>query len=121
MNNNYYELKNFTISDITSIIFIIASVLNIIASDKEKEYLIGKDIKDKRIAYNIYILVLLTLIILYLYFIDINYKAYKNINNQDKKNTLIRLYGSIFFLIGGLAFLYYRINDKNNLETAIEI
>ena len=117
MNNTYNELKNFTKSDIASIVFIMASALNIIASDKEKEYLFSRDIKDKAIAYNIYILVLLILLILYIYFIDINYKAYKN--NQD--NSLIRLYGSIFFLIGGLCFLYFRINSKNSIQTSVEI
>ena len=104
MNNPYTEIKNFTKSDIVSIIFVIASILNIIASDKEKEYIISKDIKDKNTAYNIYIVVLSTLIVLYICFININYKTYKN--NQDKDNSLIRLYGSIFFLIGGLCAFY---------------
>lgn len=121
MNNNLRNIKDFTKSDIASIIFVIASVLNIIGSDKEKEYLCTNDMKDKEVAYNIYILVLLTLIGLYIYFIKVNYKAYQDCTNQDRESYLIRLYGSILFLIGGLCFLYYRISDKNKFENAVEI
>ncbi len=121
MNNSYQELKNYTKGDITSIIFVVASILNIIASDKEKEYIIGKNKKDKYTASNIYLLVLLILIILYLYFIKANYEAYNNCKDNERKTYLVRLYGSIFFLLGGFCFLYYRINDRNNIQTNVEI
>ena len=118
MNN---ELKDYTKEDITSIIFVIASVLNIIGSDKEKEYLFSNDIKDKETAYDIYIIVLLILIVLYLYFIKVNYQAYQDCSNENRCSYLIRLYGSIFFLLGGLCFLYYRIDNKNKLNNPVEI
>ena len=121
MNNNLGEIKNFTKSDIASIVFVIASVLNIIGSDKEKEYLYSHDISDKETAYNIYILVLLVLIVLYIYFIKANYQAYQNCNDQDRESYLVRLYGSIFFLVGGFCFLYYRIDNRNKIEDAVEI
>ena len=121
MSNNYQQLKNYTKGDITSIVFVIAAVLNIIASDKEKEYIIGKNKKDKYIASNIYIFVLLILIILYIYFTKVNYRAYNNCIDVNKNPYLIRLYGSIFFLMGGLCFLYYRTNEGNNIETSVEI
>ena len=115
------ELKDFTYQDITSIIFVIASVLNIIASDKEKEYIISNDKKDMNTAYNIYIIVLIILIILYLYFLKGNYKAYKNCSDINRDSYLIRLYGSIFFLIGALCFLYFRIDNKNKIQSSVEI
>ena len=121
MNSNYDELKRFTYQDIASIIFVVASVLNIIASDKEKEYIISNDIKDKNIANIIYMIVLLILIILYLYFIKANNEAYQNCSNRDREIFLIRLYGSVFFLVGGLCFLYFRINDINNIQSSVEI
>lgn len=118
MNN---ELKKFTYQDIISIIFVIAAICNIIACDKEKEYIISKDKKDKEIANTIYILVIVVFIILYIYFIKVNYKEYNNCNIYEKNKDLIRLYGSIFFLIGALCFLYYRINDKNDIQSIVEI
>ena len=118
MNN---ELKKFTYQDIISIVFVVASILNIIASDKEKEYIFSKDIKDRNTANVIYIIVLLVLIILYIYFIKVNYQEYNKCNNYEKNKNLIRLYGSIFFLIGSLCFLYFRINDKNNIQSIVEI
>ena len=77
--------------------------------------------KDKETAYNIYIIVLLILIVLYLYFIKVNYQAYQDCSNENRCSYLIRLYGSIFFLLGGLCFLYYRIDNKNNLNNPVEI
>lgn len=121
MNNSYQELKNFTKGDIASIVFVIASVLNIIASDKEKEYLIGKNKKDKYTANNIYLIVLIILIALYLYFIKVNYGAYNTCADENKNPYLIRLFGSIFFLLGGFCFLDYRLNDRNNIQTSVEI
>ena len=121
MNNSYQELKNYTKGDIASVIFVVASVLNIIASDKEKEYIVGKNEKDKYTANNIYILVLLILIILYIYFIKNNYGAYINCNDNERQSYLIRLYGSIFLLIGGFCFLYYRINDRNDIQSVVEL
>ena len=116
MNNN--EIKQFTKGDIISIIFVLASVINIIASDKEKEYLFGNDIKDMKDANTIYIFVLLILLGLYIYFVKSNYQSYQNNNSQ---NNLVRLYGSIFLLIGGLCFLYYRINDRNSIQNNVEL
>ena len=118
MNN---EIKNFTKQDIISIIFVIAAICNIIASDKEKEYIISKDVHDKKIANNIYIIILLIFIILYIYFIKANYKAYNGCDFNDKDKNLIRLYGSIFFLIGALCFLCFRINDKNDIQSIVEV
>ena len=118
MNNIDHEIKKFTKGDIASIVFIGAAVLNILGSDKEKEYLVTNDINDKKSAYDIYIIVLLILIILYLYFIKSNYQEYQKDNSND---NLIRLYGSIFFLGGGLCFLYYRLNNKNKLFGSVEI
>ena len=112
------ELKRFTYQDIISIIFVIAAISNIIASDKEKEYIISKDKKDKEVANNIYIIVLLVLILLYIYFVKANYENY---SNSKKYNDLIRLYGSVFLLVGGLCFLYYRINDKSDIESSVEL
>ena len=120
MNSNN-EIKQFTKGDIASIIFVIASVINIIASDKEKEYLFSNDIKDKEVANTIYILVLLLLIGLYIYFIKINYQAYQDCSDKDREAFLVRLYGSIFLFIGGLCFLYYRINDRNSIQNSVEI
>ena len=118
MNN---ELKKITYQDIISIIFVIAAITNIIASDKEKEYIISKNKNDKEIANNIYIIVIIVFIILYIYFININYKEYNNCNIYDKDKNLVRLYGSILFLLGALCFLYYRINDRNSIQSIVEI
>ena len=121
MNNYYKEIKNFTFQDIISIVFIVASVLNIIACDKEKEYVISNNKKDKITANNIYILVLLIFICLYTYFIKVNYNSYSNCKDYESEAFLIRLYGSIFFLVGGVCFLYFRINDRENIQNIIEI
>ena len=121
MNNYTKEIKNLTKSDIISIIFVIASIFNIIASDKEKEYLFSNDIKDKKMASTIYLLILLALIILYLYFVKNNYQAYTNCQDKDRKAYLVRLYGSIFLFIGGICFLYYRIDDRNKIVSPVEL
>lgn len=121
MKNNYKEIKDFTYQDITSIIFVIASVLNIIASDKEKEYVLSNNKKDMMTAYNIYIIVLIVLIVLYLYFLKGNYKAFKNCSDINRESYLIRLIGSILFLIGSLCFLYFRIDNKNKIQSSVEI
>ncbi len=120
MNNNQ-EIKNLTKGDIASVIFVVASVLTIIASDKEKEYLFSNDIKDKKTANTIYLIVLSILIVLYVYFIKVNHQAYTNCQDNEREAYLVRLWGSIFLLIGGLCFLYYRIDDRNNAISPVEL
>ena len=115
------EIKNFTYQDIISFVFIGASILNIIASDKEKEYLISKNKDDLKVAYDIYIWVLIILIILYLYFVKVNYQVYKDASLKEKKASYISLIGNIFFLIGGLCFLYSRICNKNQIQNEVEL
>ena len=60
-------------------------------------------------------------VILYIYFIKVNYKEYNNCSSINKDKNLIRLYGSVFFLLGSLCFLCYRINDRSSIQSIVEI
>lgn len=55
-----------------------------------------------------FLVVIITTIIIYTYFLNRNYKDWKN-TTTDKEAYEVRLLGSIFIFVGTLGFLYFLI------------
>lgn len=110
------ELKRLNFEDFVWIVFIVLSILDIVADNYQKKYIIT-DISDFEIKANkLYTLIVFITLFIYLYFFYRNYKAYKKVNiyDKDKKLFEIKLLGSIFFLVGVLCLLYFQINNGSN-------
>lgn len=122
MNNNVFdEIKRLNFEDLLWIVFIITSILNIWGNDYQKKYVISNDNYYEDKANNIYIFILIIVLFLYLYFFNRNYKMYKSKMNEATTEDLIKVMGSIFFIIGTLCLLYFQVNSNNNFIGGPEI
>lgn len=97
------------IEDYVFIILIIAIIINIYGNDCKR-----KGLKIK--AHNLYMLALFITLIIYVYFLYNNYKLFKESNALNKKNSFIKLFGSIFLLVGLCCLIYFENNDKSLID-----
>lgn len=113
MNNKFREIERLNFEDILWVIFIILSILNIVSNNYQKNYVrSGEQYYEDR-ANNISIFVLSILILVYLYFFLRNYNMYINKINP-RKADLVKLMGSLFFILGTICLLYFQINSDDN-------
>lgn len=112
-NNNFNEIKRLNFEDILWIIFIGLSILNIVSNKLQKDYVVTNNSYYEDKANNISIFVLSILFLVYLYFFLRNYNMY---NNKDYPTDidLIKVMGSLFFIIGTICLLYFQIHSDDN-------
>lgn len=114
MNNNVdNEIKRLDFEDMLWVIFIFLSIMNIVSNGYQKEYVVsGNEYYEDR-AGNISIFVLTVLLLIYLYFFIRNYKMYNSksgVTNVD----LVKLLGSLLFILGTLCLLCFQIKSDDN-------
>lgn len=113
MNDKNSEINRLNFEDILWGIFIVLSLLNILANDNQKKYIISENQYYEDNANKISIFVLLILLCIYFYFFLRNYNMYKN--KLDASDTdLVKVVGSIFFILGTLCLLYFQVNSDDN-------
>jgi len=113
MNNEEFEIKRLNFEDILWMIFILLSILNIVSNNYQKKYVISKHQEYEDNANQVSTCVLVILTFIYLYFFIRNNKMYNNKDNPTKED-LIKVIGSLFFILGALCLLYFQVNSKNN-------
>lgn len=111
------DLKRLRFEDIIWIVFIVLSVLNIIGDKDEEEYILTHNGMYKKDANKVFEITLVVTFFIYLYFFIRNYNAYKNANEKDKKDYIIKLLGSAFFIAGNLCLLYFQEHYNNFIGT----
>lgn len=98
-------------------LFIVGSILSIVADDYQEKYLKNNDISSLNKGYDINVFVLILSIILNSYFVIRNYndlkKGYKNNKNADL--LLVRFIGSVLFIVGLFCTLYFVLNSKGSI------
>lgn len=107
MNN---KLNSILIDEIIIIIFIIMNIISLYADELEKDYLYTKNINNLNISNKIAIYTLIITLIIYVYFLYLNYKDYIKYKTSIYETRLI---GSILIVIGLYCLIYFRINNKN--------
>lgn len=114
MNKIEKEIKRLNFEDILWGIFIILSILNIVCNKLQKDYVITNNQYYEDSANNISIFVLTILLLVYLYFFIRNYSMYKNKGYEATQTDLIKVMGSIFFILGTLCLLYFQVHSDDN-------
>ena len=107
------EINRLNFEDILWVVFIILSILNIVSNNLQKEYVISEEQFYENKANNISIKVLSTLVFIYLYFFIRNYNMYNNKDNSTDTD-LVKVIGSLLFLIGAICLLYFQVNSDDN-------
>ena len=111
MKNIDDEFNRLNFEEWLLIILIAVTIFNIISNNLQKLYLKTNDRKYLKNASLMFIITLSITIIIYLYFVNRNYKVYKNSNKKNKNIYKIKLIGSILIVVGVILLLYFQIND----------
>ena len=72
-------------------------------------------ITKKALLYLCKITIVIALLI-YLYYLKRNYEIFNEANEKEKNMIRIRLFGSIFFVVGALCLVYFRFKDTTFIE-----
>ena len=86
----------------------------IVSNYYEEKYLFTKNFKAKRIYKKINLTVLVIGLLIYLYFVVINYE-----NIRNSKYGSLREFASIMFFIAGAIYLYIEYQGQNEIEVGI--
>ncbi|MBQ2873430.1 MAG: hypothetical protein IJE89_05475 [Bacilli bacterium] len=114
MNDKNNEINRLNFEDILWVIFIILSILNIVSNDNQKKYVISDNQYYEDNANKISIFVLIVLLCIYLYFFLRNYNMYTNKGIEATNTDLIKVIGSILFILGTICLLYFQVNSEDN-------
>lgn len=117
-NNKLEELSRLRIEDYIWVCFIILNILNIVANDKQRKFVISNNSSYESEAREIYLFIIIVTIIVYIYFLNRNYQDYMN---NLRKPFMVRYVGSIFFMVGILCLLYFQISVKNDFIGGVEV
>lgn len=112
-NDDIKELGRLNFEDMLWVIFIFLSIMNIVSNGCQKEYVKTRIEYYEDRANNISICVLIILFYIYIYFFLRNYSMYngkKNPNDYD----LVKVIGSMLFVLGTLCLLYFQLNSDDN-------
>lgn len=111
-NNAFDELKRLNFEDLLWITLGITSFLNVLGDYNVKEYLKTYNNTYKSTSNKIFEFTLIVTLIIYIYFLYRNYKAYQSVPNYQKNIYLVRVWGSIFLIVGNLLLIYFQENAK---------
>lgn len=120
-NDKLEELARLNFEDYIWIVFIILNILNIIANNKQKEFIIDNNSSSENVAKDIYLFIVVVTIISYIYFIKRNYNDYLEAGIDEKKNFLVRYLGSVFFMVGILCLLYFQLTNRRDFFGGPEV
>lgn len=123
MNDKLKRLEDIKIENIVWIIYIGIIILSWYANNKEKKYLLYKDLLSKKEYQNLLILIFTILVIIYFYFAKSGYEDILNLTSYDspKKQMLTKFafIGSFLILVSGIIYLILAIlDDEIEIELA---
>ncbi len=121
MSNNATDsetLNEIRIEDYIWIIYIFLAIFAIVSNHYEKEYELKHEKKDEKTFRNINTFIFVITLIIYIYFVIINYKHIKKLDpNSSFKEILIENAGfiaSVLFLIAGVISLLISIYGSDD-------
>lgn len=110
------QLKELQIEDYIWILFYFIATAALISDFFERHWLITKNPKDYKIFKNINIILLLISFFVYLYYVVINYKHYKEVKNTKSVQEMFlketSFVAASLFLVGALLYIYVEIKSR---------
>ena len=116
MNPLDNKLKTIQRENYVWYIYIFISIMAIVSNVFEKQFVLNHHKKDYKYFHYINLFIFLISLIIYGYFIYLNYKAYFK---KKKATNLYNLVASLLFFIAGFIYLYTCFNDSFEEEIAI--
>lgn len=117
------QLQRIKTEDFIWVIYFFIALFAIISDAYEKNFLIYKDYKSKKIYKTINITIFVVALFIYVYFVFINYEDVQMLKKEATKkevlNRHLSLISALLFLVGGVIALYVEITgDVPDVELA---
>ena len=106
---------NLDIEKIIYVIFIIISV--IIGTNYEEKFIETGDSSYHEKGCTIFKITIVIALIIYLYYLKRNYEIYNEASSKEKNLIRIRLFGSVFFVVGAICLVYFRFKDPGFVDS----
>ena len=125
MNNFAKQLTRVKDENIVWIIYLFVIIFNFISNKYERDYLMYKNIKDKKIYKTINKTLVIVLFLLYLYFLGLSIEDFNDLNSKSTKkeinDTTLSLITNILFIVGGAIVIYltYTGADTTDVDEVI--
>ncbi len=107
------QLQDLKIDDFIWYIFIFIAVASLISNSFEEEYVKTKDLKEYNAFHHINEVVFIVALIIYLYFLNRNYKIYQK--KRDSR-TLLNLIAAVLVVISGSILLVLELSNSPGEE-----
>lgn len=101
--SNIEKFKELNVGEVIFVLFIIISIVGIIANELDKKSILNNNNSGKKTTYYIRLAILFISLLIYLYFLKATIK--KGITTKSFLNNL-NILATILFVIGGIIFLY---------------
>lgn len=102
------EIKRLKFENILWIIFAVLCILNVVGDYDQELYLIHNNYYYKEKSDKIFEFTLTITLLIYIYFFCRNYSALKNASSNQKELYEIKLFGSIFLIVGIICLIYFQ-------------
>ncbi len=123
MDDIVKTLKELEIEDIIWIITLFSAIWAIISNKFERDNVINKSSKSKRVYKTINITLLTISFFVYLYFLLLSYSRVKNINPQTSfkqaRLTNLNFIGATLFIIAALISIIVEIYSEDGSDTSL--
>lgn len=107
------EIFRLEFENLLWVIFIMLSLLNIYGDLDDEKFLKTNNTSYKMESNYIFNFTLTVTLFIYLYFFIRNYKKYMEVNNYQKKLYSVKLFGSIFLIVGVICLLYFQSHQNS--------
>lgn len=112
MNDKAKLIKRLNFENWIWVIYIVIGLFSIYGDELIKKSVLYGDRESEQLATNIFSIILVVTLIIYLYFLVRNYSDLERHRNNDAYQ--IRFLGSLFIFIGILFFLYFQLKTSND-------
>lgn len=107
------DLKRLNFENQLWLIFSLLCLLNISGDNEEIDYLKTNNINSKNKSDQIFKFTLIVTLLIYIYFFNRNVKFYNKAHNNQKQLYKIKVFGSLFLIIGIILLIYFQNNQNN--------
>lgn len=113
------DVKRLDFENILWVVFIGLGMLNIVADNYQKEFICSKNKALENVANKIFLFILVISFIIYIYFFIRNINSYERASDEEKEIFSIKVFGSVFFIVGVLCLIYFQVNQTDFIGSPV--
>lgn len=119
MNEQEELIKRLSFENWIWVIYIVVAIFSIYGDELIKKSIREHDKKANELAKKVFLGILITTILIYLYFLARNYEDLRK--HPNEKEYQVRFLGSILVIAGVVCFLYFQLNVSDEEDSLSDI